>query len=268
MLPLSSTPTTVNTPVFPFNGVSPATPAGGIVEDASAPATVTTDTLLTVTTAAFNPPAQSLILALVVCDGSATAGAATITITDSGSNSWSNLTTSAVSAPGVGGCAQASCFYTPTALSGYTVTATATAPGTSNKGVLLTVKVLTGAATASIQFRGAFASAGGASINPSLPITTKQQGSIVYGSIIDFTTNAVLTPNGVTSVITQHQNTTQAETYASFRVTNATVAAGAVTSGFTNAAAGYNLQLTEILPAVLPLRPLVVGQAAKRAALF
>ena len=58
-------------------------PAGTITEDLSSPAVATTVTATALTSGSFSPPAGSLIVVMIQCDGSGT-GLETCTVTDAG----------------------------------------------------------------------------------------------------------------------------------------------------------------------------------------
>jgi hypothetical protein len=68
---------------FPDIAAAEILPAGTIAEDASAPAVATTGTAIFLTTASFTPPAGSLVVVMVACDGTGSA-LVTMAVTDTG----------------------------------------------------------------------------------------------------------------------------------------------------------------------------------------
>lgn len=67
-----------------------AASSGSLTEDASSPAAVADNTLTSLTTAAFNPPAGSLLVATVATNGGQ-AGTLTVTVSDSDGLTWTPL---------------------------------------------------------------------------------------------------------------------------------------------------------------------------------
>lgn len=221
-----------------------------IAEDASAPANVQVGAQ-TVTTAAFSPVANSLIVALVMSNGFASSAMTTL-VTDSGSHTWtmikrSNAFDSAVQ----GGCAEVWVCYTVPSLSGITVTSAQQGAGVNN-GMQLTTKVLTGANSTQ---NGATASTGGVAANPTLALTTTTTASRVYGAFIDTSDHNAFTANANTTFLSQWNDAGSFDTYASLKSAAATGTPGALTYGSTTNTCSFNMALVEILPAAAAAVP-------------
>jgi hypothetical protein len=69
---------------FPGIAAQEILAAGTITEDGSAPIPATTMTATAVTSASFTPPAGSLIVAMIACNGAGSGSAETCTVTDTG----------------------------------------------------------------------------------------------------------------------------------------------------------------------------------------
>lgn len=69
---------------FPGIAAQEILAAGTISEDSSAPIAATTMTATAVTSASFTPPAGSLIVAMIACNGAGSGSAETCTVTDTG----------------------------------------------------------------------------------------------------------------------------------------------------------------------------------------
>lgn len=215
-----------------------------IVEDASAPAAKHSTTGTPFTTAAFSPPANSLIVALVAADG-AVAGTSTATVTDSGGHTWTLLKRqNTVSGSALAGTAEVWCMFTTTALTSITVTATIV--GHPANGSDLVVKVLTGASATQT---GATAGLGSSSTTAQTSITTTTAGAHVYGAVINWKNSTAYTLNGSTTSVDAFADTTNGDWYAAFKATAAVTTPGATTLGYTTTAAAANMALAEILPA-------------------
>jgi len=123
------------------------------------------------------------------------------------------------------------------------MTVTATQGGAAYRGMLLRVKVLTGAAAAASQ-TGATATST-AACNAS--ITTTATGSVVYGGLSSG--NVSFTAEPSCTLFDNYQDTTNNESYGSFRTTSATGTPGAVTVGSSTSGTGYtDIAAAEILP--------------------
>lgn len=235
-----------------------------VTEDASQPASVNTDTGTTITTAAFSPPANTLLLAVIASNGVA-GTATTCTVSDSGSHTWTLYKRQNTNTASAGGSCEVWGCYTSSALSGITVNAHQTA-GTAN-GILLSVKVLNGASSTQ---PGAVAGKESDSSAPTQSLTTTQTGSYVYGSLADFSGTATFTANSSTTIMTQHSDTTNNNTYVTCKASASTGTPGATTYGFTApATCAYNFALVEVLPGGGNIVPdVVVLQSVKRASFY
>lgn len=212
--------------------------------------TVKTGTGITaITTSAFTPPDQSLVAVMCAAgwSGSATPRV-TMTVTDSGSHTW----TAPVTATGTtsnGGAAGVRHCYFATSPGSITVTITYANFGASTGGTYCDVWVLTGAAAS--QTGAATASSNlASSTDGTLSITTTKQGSLILGIGNDATNQQNLTANGNTTKHDQFNDATDNVSMAAWYGTNFTVTPGAITVGGTWAAAGdINNAALEILPA-------------------
>jgi hypothetical protein len=230
-----------------------------IAEDASSPATVTAAASSSaLTTASFSPPAGSLLIALA--SFGPLSGTCTLSVSDSGSHTWTlgkrqNAT----------GVPTSEVWWTYLASAPGSITVTAT-PTNGGAGQLLTVRVLTGCSPTQT---GATGSTSG--VTPTVSVTTTQAGSWVYGVLGDnATAQAQLTANANTSVISWFQDTSEVETYSSFKGAASTSSPGATTFGFTTGNSDtYEIAAMEVLPAaaIFP-QPVIVRQAVRRAATY
>lgn len=213
-----------------------------IAEDASSPAAIHTSTK-TGTTASFTPPAGALIVVMVACDGNANQ-TTSLAVTDSGSHTWTTLKLQNTSTALVGGACGVFCLDSPNA--SMTVTATWSGTGSANGGNIVT-KVLTGAAAAASQTGATGGVSASSNIAPTVSITTTTANSHVYGAALDYSTNATLTANAQTTSIDQFLDSTNGDTWATWKGSADTGTPGATTFGFTNANAVYMLAGAEIL---------------------
>jgi hypothetical protein len=214
--------------------------AGTIQDDPSAPAVANTDTGTTVTTAAFDPPDGSLLLALVSSDGAD----ATVTMSVAGGGVvWTELVSTVSldgSYSGVWGAVAGT-----TGPNDPLITITET--GSTSQGITARIKVLTGAAPSALQ-TGARATQS-ANATHQASITTTVTGSIVYGAVIDGT-NTSFTAAASTTLFDNIADTTNTIRYGTLRTTAATGTPGAVTVGASAPTADVgSCALAEILPA-------------------
>lgn len=125
----------------------------------------------------------------------------------------------------------------PTAL-----TVTATQGGGTSAGMLLRVKVLTGAALAQTEATVASSTA----LNGT--ITTTVTGSIVYGALSGDAAAGAFSAEPLCTLTDNFHDTSNGEYYGSFRTTSATGTPGSTLVGSTTANANRNLAAAEILP--------------------
>ncbi len=239
----------------------PAPPAV-ITEDASSPANISlTGNTGACTTAAFNPPAGSLLVAIAIGEygsSSAVANAATIsTVTDNAGGTWTRRARAAQPAGSTenGGCTDIWTRPVPAALTNVTVSATfAQLTG----GRHLAVRVLTGANTATFgtalnEARFTVSDSTTAGVTHTATMNKSTAGSVIFGGNSNGYRASVLTPTAVESIITpQHSNPASGgddAAAAAWRTTN-TAATGNITVGGTWSVGGDgNLAALEILPA-------------------
>lgn len=233
-----------------------------IAIDASTPAVVSSSATSTLTTASFSPPAGALLVACAAAIYSSGSNA-TITVSDSGSHSWST----GINVAGHGTVQITRCQLT-TAPGSITVSAAwANLTGDSYLGVT----VLTGAATSQTGAGTGSLNTGSGSTNGVVSVTTTQVGSWVFGMADDWSFTAALTPNSATTLITPAFTDSTNGCYAvSWRSTSATTTPGATNYGGTygSSATTVNAAL-EILPALAGpnARPFfITTQAVQRAA--
>jgi hypothetical protein len=223
-------------------------------------------TVRTATTASFTPQAGTLLVALCSVDGAASL--VTTTMTDSAAGTWTLLKRQNTVAAGVGGAAEVWCRYLVSAPGALTVTDTWTANGAN--GGNLTVRCLLGADPVQ---NGATGGVGGTPVAPSAAIVPTVLTSWVYGANLNYSTNASMTANAITTRIDQFQDATNGDTWCNFKATAATASLSSTTYGFTNANASYNTALAEILPlagggGAFQPPPVLLNQARDRASLW
>jgi hypothetical protein len=215
-----------------------------ITEDASSPAFVSTGGAQTITTAAFNPPASSLYIALVSFNGFTT-GAVTSAVTDSALNTWTLLCrANSFAAATLSGGAEVWCFFSAGSRSSFTVTAT-TSGAASKNGVAMGVKVLQGASATQ---NGATQIGHGQSTLPSISLTTTVTASRPYGALIDSSDHNVMTAGANTTIMNQFNDTTTFCTYVAYRSSAATGTPGATTFANSAGTPDWNMAWAEILP--------------------
>lgn len=198
----------------------------------------------TTTTGAFTPEPGALLVALVAANG-LSGIATTASVTDSLGGTWTLLKrTNAFngSAPFLGGTAEVWCRDSPG------TSMTVTASGWSANGGDLTVRTLIGALPAAQQ-TGATAGTGATGVAPTVTLTPTRIGSRVYGAALDYTTNASLVVNANTTSIDQFVDSTNGDTWATFKASADTSSLSSTTYGYTNANAEYNIAAVEILAA-------------------
>lgn len=210
------------------------------------------------TTGSFSPQAATLLVAMLVGDGPVTA-AETGSVSDSGSHTWTRLVQSNTHASGVnaiGGFCEVWVTYLSSAPGSITVTGSWTPTSGAAAGNLV-VRSLLGAASTQTGVTATAANNGSNTINPTVTLTPTQVGSWVYGCALDYTTNSTLTANGSTTSIDQFNDSTNGDTWATFKGAAATTTLTSTTFGYTNAAAAYQLAAVEILPAAtsIPWNP-------------
>jgi trimeric autotransporter adhesin len=235
----TSAPTT-GTPIWDCAALE-ILPDGTIGEDASAPAVAVTDSDITVTTAAFDPPAGSLLVALVSSDGDGTASGTTMSVSGGGIG-WTEVVF-ANSAGCYCGVWVAVAGSPPVDDPLITITQT----GSTFNGMTARIKVLTGAAPSAAQTGATAVQSANAAHQAS--ITTTTTGSIVYGG---YGSNSLTSPTAAagTTLLDSFSDAVNGNFYGTCRSTAATGTPGAATLGISAPAALGGVGLAEILPAV------------------
>lgn len=218
-----------------------------ITEDASTPAVATgTGSTTTITSAAFTPPANSLLVALVG-GGWGTSGNTGATISDSVGGTWT-VGPSAANTASPGGIAKIFTRQLSSAPGSMTVTATFT---NLSAGRILAVRVLNGAAATQTgagtgsQVNSTATSAG------TVSVTTTVANSVVYGISDDANNNDTYTVNTATTALsTFNDPSPDLVTMVAWKSTNPTSTPGATTFGGTwsVSTAKSNIVGLEILP--------------------
>lgn len=197
-----------------------------ITEDPSAPPSISLDTtagVFSITTAAFTPPNPSRLIAIAQM-GNASAGA-NIQISDSGGHVWTKIVSIAAN---TNSCA----IFTTTIASSASITVTATDSINTDQPTLhLTIKVLNGSASSQTGAgTGSASDSSGTTSHASCNITTTQNGSVVYGSILGGKTEI---PDTGTSIIHEFDPPTIVSGMVSAKLSVATVTPGAISIGAT-----------------------------------
>lgn len=223
-----------------------------IAADASSPAIVHgTGTTTPLTSAAFTPPGGSFLLALVGA-GWCQTPPVSMTVTDTGIHTWTNLVTATGVTTGNGGAVGIWGCYLPTAPGSIMTSVAYSGFGTSGGGTFLDILVLTGASAnqANGAKNTALATTG---TTAAVTLTTTTPGSLVFGITDDTSTAATFTANGSTTIDNQYNDTTDAITIVSYFASARTTTPGSVTLGGTLSASGNtNSAAFEVIPAQLP----------------
>ena len=225
-----------------------------ITEDASTPAVVpvgdsgsTSPSTKTVTSAAFSPPANSLLVALVN-GGWATTSANAASVTDSVGGTWTVGPAAVGTSTSARGVAAIFYRYLSSAPGSMTVTASIT---NLNAGRQLAVRVLNGAAS------NQTGAGSGTTVNPTgsttctVSVTTTVTGSQVYGAADNCGNASALSVNGVTTILSggDFNDTADSVRLVAWKGSSATGTPGATNFGGTWAtSADYNIAALEILP--------------------
>jgi len=129
------------------------------------------------------------------------------------------------------------------------VTVTATAGGSTAPGILLRVKVLTGAASAQTGATGINSS--NTPFTPDLSLSTTTTGSYVYGALVNgapLTNGSAFTPASGNTLLDSYADSANAEQYGATRTTAATGTPGPVTAGASAPLSTGSIAFAEILP--------------------
>ena len=254
---------------FRTSGTAAASTAGNIAQDASTPAAVTASGSAgtSLTTAAFSPPANTLLVVLTSFEyQAANANTPVFTVTDSVSGTY---TAGPSVSDGSRGMAAIWTRYLYTAPGSMTVTVTNSGPAATH-GQVLAVYVLDNAG--SVQAKGATAAGHSATAVTAWTegITSTVSGSWVLAAGAGSALGTVA-PLSTTTGLLDDQDSTDQVSLLTGRQCAATVTPGAVTLGWTSSAPGlYALALQEILPLITPPPPshAMARQAVKRAASY
>lgn len=208
-----------------------------ITENASTPAvaTATGPGTGSITSAAFSPPANSMLVALVA-GGWGNSGLMSASVTDSTGGTWTPGPMAQGTSTGARGVVAMFRRYLPSAPGSMTVTGTIT---NLQGGRLLAVRVLDGAdpdqtGAASVT-KVASSASGGQSTNGTVSITTTEAGSQVYGISDDATNDNSWTANGATTALSggSFVDATDSVTLVAWKATNATTTPGSIVLGGT-----------------------------------
>jgi hypothetical protein len=218
---------------------------GSIGEDASTPPAATktvTSATMAVTTASFSPPAGTLLVATLDITHASGTPSVTMSSTIAGNPAWT--TGPALNA----GTNYAAVFYLYLASAPGAITVTATNSTSQSQNGQLSVRVVTGAASA--QGGAGSNTASGTSTSFTGSVTTTETGSRVYLAVAANAAESSITPNGATTTIANYQPS-GGETLLSGRSSAGTGTPGSTAFGWT---AGSSTTFTwaglEILPSV------------------
>lgn len=202
-----------------------------------------------ITTASFTPPDKSYVV-LLVSAGWCPTPPVTVSITDSGSHTWTKRVHAANTVANNGGLADIWTCYFPTSPGAITVTATFSSGFSGGGGGFIDTWVLSGCDP--VQTGSGTASSTPTSVTDAqLTVATTRQGSWVLGLSDNSTHNDTWTPNANTNTDIVYADTTDNIAIAAWVLKNVTGAPGNVTYGGSWAtAATTNNAALEILPAV------------------
>lgn len=202
-----------------------------------------------ITSAAFSPPTNSLLVALVA-GGKGSSGAMDTTISDSGGHIWTRVAQAQGTNTGGRGVAAVYCSYMASAPGSIKVTG---AVSNLLGGRYLAVKVLNGASAAQTSSTGA-TRVGATSPAPDatggqITLSTTAAGSVVYGISDDWDDNDSFTALSGTTTISSFVDSTDLVTLAGWKSTAATITPGSTTLGGTlGGNSGCNVAAFEVLP--------------------
>lgn len=219
-----------------------------ITQDASTPTVSTgTGTTTPLTSPSFSPPSGSLVLVLAGAGWSNT-GTVGMTVTDSGSHTWTNPVTCIGHVSGNGGGVGIWYSYFASAPGSITVSVAYTGLVAGSGGRMLRVVVLDGAASS--QAGAGTASNSYNATTGTVSVTTTTTGSLVWGVSDDTTSNHSWTPNAATTTDSTYNDSTDVVSLVSWKATSATGTPGATTLGGTWSGSGNTNQCAfEVLPA-------------------
>ena len=232
-----------------------------IAEDASTPAAVSSNAANSnaITTALFSPPANALLVALVVVGNASGAGVAqgTVSWASGGNGTWTNKLRQN---PSTNACSEFWWCQLGAAPGASTVSlGVGSSTTTQPWGKLLAVRVITGAAALASQTGNSLTTA--PSIDPSF--TASQSGSLVYIASGTNVANYTETVDANTTEIANDNDATNGEVYVAGKWTNLSTLSAA-TIGWTNTSTvNAETSVLEIIPAggaVALLVPSVISQ--------
>ena len=236
-----------------------------IAIDGSSPAAVTwTGTWTSAkTTSSFTPPAGLYIIALLSADGTANA-ACTGSVSDSLTGSWSLLKRQNYVQGGFGGTAEVWFRTTVTTNTSMTVSATCTANGST--GGLLVAQVLTGCKSTQAGVTGGTQHLPGVL---TIAITPGAAGNLVFGAGYDYDASTAFTANGSTTSLSVFQDSTNGDTWGTFKGSSTTVTSSTTFGWSTPASCNNNICAVEIQAAagaafIAEPNPMVVNPAQVR----
>ncbi len=219
-----------------------------IVSLSVGPATIENAGTANVTTAAFTPPDKSYVV-LVVGAGWCPTPPVTVTITDSGSHTWTQRVHAANTVTNNGGLIDIWTCYFATSPGSITVTATYSSGFSGGGGGFIDTWVLSGCDAN--QSSSATASSTPNSTDATLTVATTRLGSWVLGASGNSTRNDTWTPNANTNTDILYADTTDNIAIAAWILKNATGLPGNVVYGGTwTSTAVTNNSALEIIPAI------------------
>lgn len=202
-----------------------------------------------ITTAAFSPPSNSLLVAMLG-GGTGNSGAMDTTISDTSGRTWTRIAQAQGTNPGGRGVAAVYCTYLSSAPGSIQVTG---AVSNLSGGRHLAVKVLNGASATQSATTGATrvvaTSPAPDNTGGQITMTTTAVGSMVYGISDDWDNNDSFTPISGTTTINSFSDTADIVRIAAWKSSAATSSPASATFGGTlGANSGCNVAAFEVLP--------------------
>jgi hypothetical protein len=220
----------------------------------------------TVTTSAFTPPDQTLVVLLISSGWSGGSGTVSLSVTDSGGHTWQRpITTTGTSSNG-GTAAVAYCYFA-TSPGSITVSVAFSGFAASGGGRFVDVYLLSGANPNQAGAGTGSANNTTSQIAATCSVTTTVNGSWVLGAVSEPTGTRTWTANANSQISTSFADSTDVCYMGSFAGLFLTGTPGAtVFGGSWNTAAQSAVAAFEVLPAppVLPSKSLIVSKALAR----
>lgn len=211
-----------------------------LAEDASSPAIVeSTGSGTSVATAAFSPPAGSLVVALAGYgwENGTGEGTGTATVADSSSGNWATQRQQLNTNASYYGRTLVGAHFFSSAPGSITVTVTFPA-SLDGGGRYLVVKVITGADSTTPTGIMTGVAKTSSTTTYTMSVTPTYDGGLIYGVLQQSATSATATPNANSTEIDEWNNTTDSVGLAAFKTSSTTVAGVPITIGETESASG------------------------------